>query len=210
MIMKLLLLPLLLLFASTTFGQMFEGKIVYENTYRSKMPNVTHQQLTAVMVARQEYIIKGGSYRSSFGEPYMEWSLYRNAENRLYTKERGSDVLLWFDGAENTNGVTKVEIRKGVIDILGYTCDEAILTTANGVEKYYFNTKLGVDPSLYRRHKYGNWYNIVKATRSVPLKMIIDDKEFTITSVATEVTRMKLSAKDFALPKGMRSERAPN
>lgn len=208
--MRFLLVPLLLLFATTTFGQIFEGKIVYENTYRSKTPNVTSQQLTAAMGARQEYFIKGGSYRSSFNGTYIEWMLYVNAENRLYSKIRNSDTLLWVDGSENPDAVLKVEINKGVIEILGYKCDEAILTTTNGVQKYYFNTKLGVDPLFDRWHKLGNWYDVIKATRSIPLKMIIDQKEFTITSVATEVTSMKLSAKDFELPKGMRSEKAPS
>ena len=37
------------LFAITAFGQNFEGEIVYKNNYKSKMPNVTDEQLTNMM-----------------------------------------------------------------------------------------------------------------------------------------------------------------
>ncbi|MCH5598643.1 hypothetical protein [Niabella ginsengisoli] len=46
------------LFAITSFGQTFEGKIIYKNTYKSKMPNVTDDQFTAMMGSIQEYFIK--------------------------------------------------------------------------------------------------------------------------------------------------------
>ncbi len=38
----------------------FEGKIVYENKYQSKIANITDQPLIAMMGNIQEYFIKGG------------------------------------------------------------------------------------------------------------------------------------------------------
>ncbi|MEI9910986.1 MAG: hypothetical protein WDO71_15730 [Bacteroidota bacterium] len=52
------------LFAITSFGQTFEGKIVYTNSYKSKMPNVTDEQFTTMMGSSQEYFIKNGDYKS--------------------------------------------------------------------------------------------------------------------------------------------------
>ena len=50
--------------ALTIFGQPFEGEIVYENHYKSKMPNLTDQQFATMMGSRQEYYIKKGDYKS--------------------------------------------------------------------------------------------------------------------------------------------------
>ena len=52
------------LISMTVFGQSFEGKILYTNSYKSKNPKMTDQQWTAMMGSTQEYLIKGGDYKS--------------------------------------------------------------------------------------------------------------------------------------------------
>jgi hypothetical protein len=136
--------------------------------------------------------------------------LYVNAENRGYRKLHGRDTLLWDDAGVNSNPVLKIEINNAGAEILGYKCDEAILTTKLGVEKYYFSTKLGVDVSAYAKHSLANWYDLIKATRSLPLKAIVETSLFTVTSVATEVTEMKLDDSEFQLPKNVKSEKSPS
>lgn len=44
----------------TVFGQSFEGKIIYSNSYKSKNPKMTDQQWTSMMGSTQEYLIKDG------------------------------------------------------------------------------------------------------------------------------------------------------
>ena len=60
------------------FGQDFEGKILYNNVYKSKMPNMTDQQFTAMMGSQQEYSIKDGDYRSVSNGSLFQWQLYVN------------------------------------------------------------------------------------------------------------------------------------
>lgn len=197
------------LFAITSFGQTFEGKIVYKNSYKSKMPNVTGEQFTTMMGSVQEYYIKKGDYKSIINGSFFQWQLYANKDNKLYIKMGNSDTLLWNDGATNPDEILKAEVNKGVTDILGYKCDELILTCKSGIQKYYFNTKLSVDTKLFVNHKFGNWYDFLSKSNSLPLKCIVDNAQFTLESVATEVKQMKLDNTFFELPANAKTTKSP-
>lgn len=207
--MRIVIITLLLLVTATADGQYFEGKVVYETAFKSKTADLTLEQITAEMGTKQEYYIKGGSYRSVMYGSDIEWALYVSSENRLYSKFADKDVLIWADAGSNSNKIKSIKINKSVTDILGYRCDEAILETNTGIEKYYFSSEIGIDPSLYVRHKLGNWYDLIKATRSLPLKSVIEYPQFTYISMATEITPRKLNQEDFELPKGIKTEKSP-
>jgi hypothetical protein len=193
----------------TSFGQTFEGEIVYKNTYKSKMPNVTDNQFTTMMGATQEYFIKDGDYKSVANGSLFQWQLYVNKDNKLYSKMANSETLIWNDGAINTDEILKVEVNKNVTEILGYKCDELIFTCKSGTQKYYFNTKLSVDPKLFVNHKFGNWHEFISKSNSLPLKSIIDNAQFSLESVATEVKEIKLDETIFDLPAGARTMKSP-
>jgi len=197
------------LISMTVFGQSFEGKILYTNSYKSKIPKMTDQQWTAMMGSTQEYLIKGGDYKSIVNGTLVQWQLYVNKDNKLYNKMSNSKTVFWNDGNTNSDSVLNVEINKGVTEILGYKCDEVILTCKSGVQKYYFNSKLSVDTKLFTNHKFGNWYDYLSKTNSLPLKSIIETAQFTMESVATEVKPMKLDTKTFELPTGIKTEKSP-
>lgn len=206
---KFLTIALTLLTVSTVFGQTFEGKITYHNSFKSKMPNMKDEQFNSMMGSEQEYYIKAGNYKSVSNGTFSKWQLYINKDNKLYAKMSNSETILWNDGAANTDSVIKVELNKGVTVILGYSCDELILTCKSGTQKYYFNSRLGVDTKLYVNHKYGNWYDYLKRANSLPLKMIIDNQQFTLECVATEVQPMKLDDKAFKLPENVKTGKSP-
>lgn len=206
---KILTIALTILTVATVYGQTFEGKITYQNTYKSKLPNVTDQQFTSMMGSTQDYIIKGGNYKSSANGTMFLWQLYINSDNKLYSKMSNSETILWNDGAVNTDSVLKVELNKQVADILGYKCDELVLTCKSGVQKYYFNSKLAVDISFYSKHLYGNWYDYLKLAKSLPLKSVIETQQFTLTSIATEVKEMKIDEKELQLPANAKTAKSP-
>ncbi len=208
--MKSISFLVLLFIALTSFGQTsFEGKITYKNSYKSKMPNVTDEQFTSMMGATQEYFIKGGDYKSVSNGSYFQWQLYVNKDNKLYSKMANSETLLWNDGAVNVDSVLKVELNKGVAEVLGYKCDELVLTCKSGVQKYYFNSSISLDPSVFTNHKFGNWYNVVSRSKSLPLKSIIDNAQFTLETIATEVKPMKLESSSLALPANTKTMKSP-
>lgn len=193
----------------TIFGQTFEGEIVYQNSFKSKMPNLTDQQLSAAVGSKQEYYIKNGNYKSVTNGRFPQWQLYINADNKLYSKMSDSDTIIWNDGSANADEVMSSNLNKGVADVLGYKCDELILTCKSGIQKYYFSSKLSVDPNLYVNHKYGNWYDYLSKANALPLKMIIENPQFTMESVAVEVKPMTLDAKLFQLPAAAKTAKSP-
>jgi hypothetical protein len=197
------LFTLFIVFALTmsmSFAQSFEGKISYTNAYKSKIPNVNDQQLTDMMGASQEYLVKGGDYK---------WQLYINKDNKIYSKMTSSPAALWTDCSENPDEVLKSELNKGVVEILGYKCDELVLTCKSGVQKFYFSSKLPIDSKLFEKHKFGNWAAFLAKANAVPLKIIVDNQQFTIESVATDVKPMAIDSKLLELPAGIQTQKSP-
>jgi len=208
--MKLTNLILFIAIACTSmYAQDFEGKVVYSNTYTSKVPNIPNQQFNAMMGSTQEYFIKDGDYKSTMNGTFVQWQLYINKDNKLYNKIATTTSILWNDGAINNDEVIKVEVNKNVTEVLGHTCDELILTCKSGVQKYYYSTDLKVNPKLFENHKFGNWNEIMARTNSLPLKIVMETQQFGLECNAVEILPMKLDSKLFELPSGSKLEKSP-
>ncbi|KAA3437661.1 hypothetical protein [Rufibacter hautae] len=190
-------------------AQSFEGKVVYNNTYKSKTPGLSDGQLSSMMGNLQSWYIKGGDYRSETNGEQMVWQLYRSGENKVYSKLAGSAALLWNDGASNPDSVLSTTLRRDATEILGYKCDELTLVCRSGVQKYYFSSKLQVDPNLYKGHRFGNWYAFLSKAHAVPLMMVIETPQFTMESVASGVHPMSLDNAFFALPADAKTMKSP-
>lgn len=205
----LILVTLFWVLGITASAQFFEGKITYNISYTSKTAGVTSEQFASLMGNTQEYFIKGSHYKYVFNGKLMQWGVYVPAELKLYTKMANSETLLWNDVGVNTDQVLKAELNKGKETILGYLCDELILTCRSGIQRYYFNSSLGVDPSIYARHIYGNWYDYLSHTKALHLKSIIETPQFVMETTATEVKPMKLDDAVFLLPPGVKTMKSP-
>ncbi|MEJ1239571.1 hypothetical protein WBG78_15650 [Chryseolinea sp. T2] len=208
--MKLLKVAVLLLaVSSVSLAQSFEGKIIYQNSYKSKTPNVTDAQFNEMMGTRQEYYIKGAEYMTATNGTFFQWQIYSSKSNLLYSKMSNSTSIFSNDGAASTDEIVKAEVNKGVTTILGHKCDELVLTCKNSVQKYYFSSEPKMDASLYAKHKFGNWSEVLAKTNAMPLKIIMDNQQFSLESVATDVTTFKVSDKIFELPAGSKVEKSP-
>ena len=190
-------------------AQHFEGKIVYRNAYTSKTPGLSDAQLNTMMGDVQTWYLKGGDYLSEINGTQMSWQLYRNNDNKLYSKVAGSDRLLWNAASSNPDSVLSTTLRKGATEILGYTCDELTLVCRSGIQKYYFSPRLPVQQDLYKGHRYGNWYAYLSKAGAVPLKIVIETPQFSMESVATGVHPLKLSNAFFSLPAGAQTMKSP-
>ncbi|RYZ18558.1 MAG: hypothetical protein EOP49_49470 [Sphingobacteriales bacterium] len=202
---KALLLFLFIAFSTALSAQTFEGRINYKIACKNPKTGLADANFTAMMGTTQEYYIKGGDYKSVGTGSFFQGQLYVNRENKLYSKMGLQDTWFWNNAAINGDVVTKAEIRKNVVKILGYDCDELTLTCRTGVQKYYFSARLGVDPALFVNHKFGNWYDFVSRSKALPLKYIIRNPQFVLEATATEVKPMKLEKSFFTLPAGAKS-----
>ncbi|PBQ34934.1 hypothetical protein CNR22_17145 [Sphingobacteriaceae bacterium] len=179
---------------------MFEGEVIYSNTFKSKNPKLKEKELSAMMGSIHNYYVKNGDYKTVTNGAFAQWQLYIQKDNKLYNKMVSSDTLFYNDGLDYDDEVLSTKLNKNVTTILGYPCDELILTCKSGVQKYYFNSKLKIDSRYFVNHKYGNYYNYISKTNAVPLKMIIEDYDFIMESVATKVEQKKLPVTVFQLP----------
>jgi len=191
-------------------AQTFEGQITYQNSFKTKLQNVSDEQWASMLGTTQIYFIQGGNYRSNTNGTIVKWQLYINRDNKLYSKISTSEAVLWNDGAENPDEVLSANMKKGAVEILGYKCDELTLTCKSGVQKYYYATSLKVEPALFDKHKYGNWAEVISRAKSLPLKTVIDNAQFTLESVAIEVKSTKLDTTLFTLPPGTKTVKSPN
>lgn len=199
---------LLLLISFTSFSQNFEGEIIYSNTYTSKNLQLKDEQWSLMLGNTQNYLVKGGDYKSITNGKLMQWQLYINKDNKLYNKMANSDIVYWNDASIQGDEVIKIEINNNVLEILGYKCDEIVLTCKSGVQKYYFNSKISIDPKVFINHKFGNWYDYLSKSNALPLKMILENPQFTTISIATEIKPMKLEVNTFELPAGVKTEKS--
>lgn len=207
--MKFTKLIFLIAIASSSYAQDFEGKVIYSNSYTSKVPNIPNEQFNAMMGSTQEYVIKEGNYKSTMNGTFVQWQLYINKDNKLYNKIATTTSILWNDGAISTDEVIKAEVNKNVTEVLGRTCDELILTCKSGVQKYYYSSDLKVNPKLFENHKFGNWNEIMARTNSLPLRIIMETQQFGLECNAVEIQPMKLDSKLFELPVGSKLEKSP-
>jgi len=206
---RICLLTMTILMTSLAYAQNFEGKIIYNNSFKSKSPQITGEQLTVMMGDNMEYYIKEGNYKSTTNGSFVQWQLYVNKDNKLYNKMSNSETVYWNDASVNEDPVVNATVNKGVAEIMGHKCDELILVCKSGVQKYYFNSKFAVSPAYFTNHKYGNWYEFISRSSAVPLKSVIDNSQFTMESTATEIKPMKLDLSFFALPPGVKTEKNP-
>jgi hypothetical protein len=190
-------------------AQNFEGEIIYQNVYQSKIAGLSDEKFTALMGTEQDYYIKGASYKAVINGTLAQWQLYIPGENKLYTKMSNSDSAFWDNAAVNPDSVISFSLNKAVVKILGYTCDELIFNCKSGTQKYYFNTSLGIDPAKFVKHKYGNWYDYVSNSKSVPLKIEMDNEQFVMVSVAIEIKPSRLDDRIFQLPAGIQTDKSP-
>lgn len=201
---------LVILISLSSSAQNFEGKILYSATYKSKSSKITNEQLASMLGTRKQYFVRGGDYKTISNGTLGEWQLYINSENRLYNKKSDSEILEWDDGSVYADPVLKVKVNKNVTEILGYKCDELVLTCKSGVQKYYFSSLLGVNYLLYEKHKYGNYDRYTSKAKALPLKLVIETKMFVMESVATEVHAEPQGNEIFTLPANVKMAKSPS
>jgi hypothetical protein len=207
MIKRVSFLAVLLFIAIICNGQFFEGRIVYQNTFKSKLSDLSSEPFYSLMGSMQEFYIKGGNFKLIPNGTIYQWQLYTNKDNRLYNKMVDSKIVFWSDGKNNYDEILKAEINTNVTEILGLVCDELILTCKNGIYKYYYNSKYKIDSEQFEMLKDGHWSDIYSLTKSVTLKMVIDNELLIQESTAIEIKEMKLEDSFFSIPEDSQLEK---
>ncbi len=196
-----LLLSLLFLGASgKTYAQKaFEGEIIYQNSFQSKNRTISSEQMRVLIGDEQMYFIKSGNYKSLTNGASITIQLYIGETNRLYNKTSRSDTLYWFDANVHSDAIVRYELIKNKEKILGEDCDALILKTQGGQTTYFYTSKYPVDFAKYQMHNYRNWNYYLAKAKSLPLKIVIDNEQFKMESIALKIEAKQLPDEFFAL-----------
>jgi len=180
-------------------AQEFEGMISYDNIYESKTSEISSEQLNNLMGTEQAYVIKGNNYKSAFNGVFISLHLYRGDENRSYMLTGKIDTLYWEDYSLNKDKAISYEIKENQDTILGVPCDVLVIQAEKSKTYFYYSSKYGINPELFTKHNYGNWYYTISKTKALPLKTVFENEQFIMISVATEITPMKLENNVFEI-----------
>ncbi len=196
-----LLLSLLFLAATgKTYSQKaFEGEIIYQNSFQSKNSTISSEQMRFLLGDEQTCFIKSGNYKSLTNGAGITVQLYISETNRLYNKTSRSDTLYWFDANVQSDAIVSYELIKNKEKILGEDCDALILKTQGGQTTYFYTSKYPVDFTKYQMHSYRNWNYYLAKAKSVPLKIVIDNEQFKMESIARKIEAKQLPDNFFAL-----------
>lgn len=180
----------------------FEGIIIYENFFKSKIDSIKDSDFENAYGKQTKYMIsKNGDYINLFKGSYITIQLFKNEQNKIYTALNGNDTIVYNKTNDKTYhepiSISKTDNEEICLDKL---CNEIVFNTSGAKYKYYYNTDYFVDPKLYTDHYLGNWNQIINLTQSFPIKVILETDSFIMTSVAINIKEGSINQNLFNLP----------
>lgn len=186
-IQKRILFFALLTLSTFTYGQSFEGTLMYKVTYDIKVDSsfgISKNQLIETLKKTDDYFdtlvvhIKNGSYEKLTNSKNKKRIVYKPSERKLYTLEDGFEFALILDTKKYI--AFDIEFEKPIITqndsittIAGKDCKSISLNWEGfGEEVYFYNDSfLKIDPELFKGHQYEYFYEILQYTKSYPVQI---------------------------------------
>lgn len=188
-------------------SQSFEGMIVYENSYKSKVDSISDENLMSMYgLNLSQFINKDGDYVGLYRGNYLGLQLFLKKENRLYTQLNTTEIVYYQDSRISNDSILSYNIILNADTVYGYLCNMLELETVLGEKRqyYYSPNKFWIDASLYDDHKLGNYAFIISKIHSLPLKIVVNNSVFTITSTVNNIVEGEIKKKSiFTVPEGV-------
>ena len=185
----------------TSDNETFVGKIIYKYSFTDLKGNDITDKLTPYFGREQQYFIDSWNYKA-YDEKNAWMQLYNSETNSYYYFNKDNTVKK-YDGATQTSQkftVTKLDKKE---KIAGYDCESIQVETDNATTIYYFNKTIKTNSKNFYKHNFGEWNKYLEATGgALSLKFVMTDNKngYIWTSVATEVSKQKLTSNDFVIP----------
>lgn len=208
-----ILLLLSYLLTNLSFGQNFEGKIVYSVSYMHMKTLKKDTSLSIGLGNNEVFYIKNGDYLITGNGINKEWILYKSSTNKVYEKFRNNDTLYAIDAGINTDTILETyhykksaiikdkNIKSGKTTIL--KCDEYIFKLSYKMEYFYFNKKYKIDTKLFSNYKLEHLADFINLSHSIPLLRNYIVCDYVCDKNAIEFIAEKLDDKLFAIPNNL-------
>lgn len=200
------LIGLIVLSAFNGAPRYFTGRIDFVYSFQDAQGKDITAQMAALVGGGQQYFVDEGNYKS-FTDKGRFQQLYRSDSN-IYYQGLPDQSIRKIDASSGASQVFTVKKLADHETIAGYDCEAVEINTDDGTTTYYYSEKIKLNPSLYKRHAFGDWNRILEATGgALPLKfeMINMRQGFIVwTATATSVKAGRVSGKEFEVPEGNR------
>ena len=167
----------------------FSGTVDYAYSYSSDSLNADSLAKGRPSKSRFSYDTTG--YQSVFtGRDTIKY-YYSGKLNRCVSRNSSGEETQCEDYSVLTDSVLSVRVYETDEKILGYECKVLEIQKNNSWVKYYVSTKQKIAPATYLRHRSYNWDTYGKEAKGgLILKLEHRFRHFTMTGIATSVTRM--------------------
>ena len=180
----------------------FVGEILYKNSFTDLKGNDLTQRLAPVLGLEQHYYTDGVNYKAT--DEKRDWRhlfLQKSKTYFYFNADKSAHKISVADIAQQNVKITKLDTRE---KIAGFDCKILQVDKSNTTTIYYYSALVKTDPKIFADHYFGEWNQYLEATDGAfPLKFVLTDRKngFVWSAVATKVTKLKLTAKDFEFPR---------
>jgi len=183
----------------------FEGVIDYKLVVKNPMPELMSDSLWTARVGKttsnHKYYYKGSNYKNVIDK--KELQIYKPKSNEIYnyTIEKDTVFTNILNASKSIDSLKSIDRSDKKELILGYECQKIIFKSKLAETTYYYSNELNIPAKNYINHHYGNWYEYLKETNSLPLKIIVRNKFLYMEMTAIDLELKELSIDEFELPK---------
>ena len=183
----------------------FEGIIQYKVEAKNPNKNIMSDSLWEARTKSIqnnkifEYYYKKDNYKNIIKGEGIQ--VYNPKTNIIYNYKIGKDTVFnnILKANKSIDPIKEVIRSKDTKVILGYECEKIILKSKLAETTYYYSKSLKIPAKNFENHHYGNWYEYLKETNSLPLKIIIKNNILLLEMTAINVDRKELPSSDFKL-----------
>lgn len=206
------LITLIALWNVASYGQSFEGTIIYKTEVLTPDPimipdstwkEVIKSQFGEKGYMLQKYFYKKGNYTCEIeaGEN-REFQIYNPKDGLLYAWHDKSDTAVILDSKKNIDKLAEIIDSEDSDTILGIPCKSVIVKSKRTKMKLWYNSDyLKIDSDFYKRNIYSHWEQILTKIGCFPLK--IEQREFMTHVILTviEFEEIPIDNSKFEIPK---------
>ena len=197
--MKIAFFIIISLILKPCFGQQFEGKIVYQNSFHSKDKDTQNENLNQLYGYTHIYQIKNGNYKLSGDGALLQWQIYIAKKNKLFVKIALVDKPYINNLNKEVEKIKDIQVNRKSTNILNHLCDEFIIHCINSTQKYYIDSSLNINSEIFKNSKFNLTFAFLLNNQILPFKMITENEIGICESVAIEMKEEKIDDNIFIM-----------
>ncbi|GAA4644493.1 hypothetical protein GCM10023115_24530 [Pontixanthobacter gangjinensis] len=160
------------------------------------------QKLIKKMPASGKYFYKNGSYKQTYDNGDIEFTIHRNGSEYTYTKFRNIDTLY----AENINWIRKIDSSPEISEseneenLLDLKCKRIELKNDYQTKTFIFSPSIKIDSKKFKDYINDNRNIFAELSESIPLKYIVQNELYKMTVTVLKIHENELSTDEFKIP----------